>query len=122
MAAVQKTEIVADIVREDGLQLGTEDVPMPRGRDILILDQNRGRDVAEDEMAVAVAPVQMPRTNLGVHDEHALRMAGADIIGGGLDAEGSRRTGDIQVDTESIDAERVLHLDRHRRIRTDKHT
>src|SRR3546814_9277283 len=71
MAAVQKTEIVADIVREDGLQLGTEDVPMPRGRDILILDQNRGRDVAEDEMAVAVAPVQMPRTNLGVHDERS---------------------------------------------------
>src|SRR3546814_2643946 len=87
MAAVQKTEIVADIVREDGLQLGTEDVPMPRGRDILILDQNRGRDVAEDEMAVAVAPVQMPRTNLGVHDEHALRMAGADIIGGGRSEE-----------------------------------
>ncbi len=67
-------------------------------------------------MAVAVAPVQMPRTDFGVHDEHAPGMARADIVGGGLDAEGRRRTGDIHVETEAVNAERVLNLDRHRRI------
>src|SRR5690606_28808078 len=92
VAAIQETEIVADIVREDGFQLGAEDVPMTRGCDVLVLDEDRGRDVAEDEMAVAVAPVQMPRTDFRVHDERAPGMARADIVGGGLDAEGRRRT------------------------------
>src|SRR3546814_18058558 len=68
-------------------------------------------------MAVAVAPVQMARTDFGVHDEHAPRVAGANVIGGGLDAEGRRRAGDIHVETETVDAERVLNLDRHRGIR-----
>src|SRR3546814_7971812 len=91
---------------------------MPRGRDLLVFDQNRGRDVAEDEMAVAVAPVQMARTDFGVHDEHALRVARADIVGGGLDAEGRRRAGDMHVETESVEAERGLNIDRHRGIRS----
>src|SRR3546814_16396748 len=91
MAAVQKAEIVADIVRKDRLQLGAEDVPMPRGRDLLVFDQNRGRDVAEDEMAVAVAPVQMARTDFGVPAEHALRVARAAIVVGGLVSDGLRR-------------------------------
>src|SRR3546814_7981117 len=39
------------------------------------------RDVAEDEMAVAVAPVEVSRTDFGIDDQHALRMAGADKIG-----------------------------------------
>ena len=89
---------------------------MPRRRDSLVLDEDRGRDVAEDEMAVAVAPVQMPRADFGVHDEHAPRMARANIIGGGLDTEGSRRAGDVHVEAEAVDAERVLDLDRHRGI------
>src|SRR3546814_21106337 len=81
--------------------------------DALFLDQDRGRDVAEDEMAVAVAPVEVSRTDFGIDDQHALRMAGADIVGGGLDAEGRRRAGDVHVEGEAVDAQRILDLDCH---------
>src|SRR3546814_11794695 len=97
VGAVEKAEIVADIVREDGLEPGAEDIPMAGWSDALFLDQDRGRDVAEDEMAVAVAPVEVSRTDFGIDDQHALRMAGAALVGGGLDAEGRRRPGSVQV-------------------------
>ncbi len=116
VGAVQKAEIVADIVGENGLQPGTQYVPMPRRRDGLVLDQNRGGDVAEDEMAVAVAPVEVARTDFGIHDEHAPCMPRTNIVGRGLDAEGCRGAGDIHVEGKAVDAQRLLNLDRHRGV------
>jgi hypothetical protein len=44
------------------------------------------------------------------------RRAGADHVGGGLDAESGRRTGDIHVEGEAVYAERLLDLDGDGRI------
>ena len=42
---------------------------------VLGLDDHRGADVAEDEVAVAVAPLEVGRGDLGVDHQHALRAA-----------------------------------------------
>ena len=56
--AVQEAEIVADVVGELGLQPRAQDFPAA-GRVFLALDDHGGRHVAEDEVAVAVAEVQV---------------------------------------------------------------
>src|SRR5215469_10203963 len=64
--AVQEAEIVADVVGEFGLELARDDLPAVRAmRGVGALDDEGGRDVAEDEMAVAIAEIEMARAYLG---------------------------------------------------------
>ena len=67
-------------------------------------------------MAIAVAPFEMARGDLGADHQHRTRIARADVVSGGLNAEGRRRAGDIHVEAEAVDPQRLLDLDRHRRI------
>src|SRR3546814_6362504 len=60
---VEEAEIVANVVGEYRLEEGAQNVPMDSRRDGRILDQHCGGDIAEDEMAVTVAPVEMARGN-----------------------------------------------------------
>ena len=64
-------------------------------------------------MAVAVLEVQMGRADLGIDHQHGLDRARGDEVGGGLDAEGGGGAGDVHVEGEAVDAERLLHLDGH---------
>ena len=84
-----------------------------RPRGFGAFDDEGGGDVAEDEMAVAVAEIEMARTDLRIAHQDRARVAGSDHVGGGLQAEGRRRAGDVHVEAETLDAERVLHFDRH---------
>ncbi len=113
---VQKAEIVADVVGKHRLELGAEDVPMRRRSNRRILDQHSGGDIAKDEMAIAVAPVEVARGDFGADHQHAFGVARTDIIGGGLNAEGGRGTGNIHVEPEPVDPQRLLNLDRHRGV------
>jgi hypothetical protein len=65
LGAVQKAEIIADIVGEFGLQLGADDLPAAVPK-VFALKQYGGRHVAEDEMAVPIAPVKMPEQISGL--------------------------------------------------------
>ena len=80
------------------------------------LDDHGRRHVSEDEMAVAIAEVQVRGGDLRVDHQHGAGVPGRQIVGRGLDAERRRRTGDIHVEPEALDAQRLLHLDRHGRI------
>jgi hypothetical protein len=79
LATIQETEVVADIVREAGHQPRAEHFEGMRARRLSCpaLDEQRGRGIAEDEMAVAVAKVQVP----GLQYQHGGGAAAADPDG-----------------------------------------
>ena len=79
-------------------------------------DHDRGAGVAENEVAVAVAEIQVAAGDLGIEHQHRARLAALHRRHRGLDAEGGRRTGHVHVEAEAVDAQRVLHFDRHGRI------
>ena len=83
---------------------------------VLRLDQHRGRNIAEDEVAVAVAHVVVAGADLGADHQHRAGMACPDIVRRRLDPEGRRGTGDVHVEPETIDPQCGLYLDRHCRI------
>ena len=117
MGAIEETEIVADIVGKDRLQPCPDNRPMGVRGHILGLDQHGGRHVAENEMTVAIAPVEMPRADFRTDHQHRPRIARTDKIRCGLDAEGRRRAGNIHVEGKALDPQRLLDFDRHGRIR-----
>ena len=117
IGTVQKAEVVANVVRENRLELGAEDIPMLSGRERGIFDQDGGGDIAKNEMAVTIAPVQMAAGDFRADHEHALRISSANIVRSGLDAESGRGAGDIHVETKAVDAQLLLDFDRHGRIR-----
>ena len=59
IAAIEETEIVADVVGEAGLQFAAEDRPCARWRDLGALDQDGDGGVAENEVRVAVAKIEV---------------------------------------------------------------
>ena len=73
-------------------------------------DQNGCGHVAKDEMAIAVAPFQMARADLRVHDEGGADGSRAHHIGGCLDAERGRRTGDIHIKGKTTCAQKLLNF------------
>ena len=77
------------------------------------LDDHRGGHVTENEMAVAIAEVEMPRADLGVDHQRRIHRPRRDVIRRRLDPKGRRRTGDIHIERESADPERSLDLDGH---------
>ena len=90
---------------------------MLRRCDILGLDQNGGGHVAEDEMAVAVAPVEMTGADFRVNHQYRAGAPGPNIIGRCLDAESRRGASDIHVETKAVlHPDRVLYLHGDRRI------
>ena len=107
---VQEAEVVADIVREHGLQAGSKNVPAP-GRIVRPLDDHRRGDVAEDEVAVTITEVEVARGDLGIHHQHRPGGSGGDVIRSGLDAEGGRGTGHVHVEAEALDPQGLLDLD-----------
>lgn len=113
--AVQEAEVVADVVGEHRLQPRTQDFPTALGQISVLDDHGRGH-VTEDEVAVAVLEVQVARADLGIDHQHSLGAAGGDEVGGGLDAEGGRRTGHVHVEGEAVDTQGLLHLDGHGRV------
>ena len=113
--AVQEAEVVADIVGELGLQPCAQDVPAARGLR-RVLDNHGGGDVAEDEVAVAVAEIQVAGADLGIDHQHGLGRTGGHEVGGRLDPECRRRAGDVHVERKAFDAQRLLHFDGHGRI------
>ena len=116
-STVEKAEVVADVVGKLGHQLGTDDVPLlRRGRQIFALDDYRGAGVAEDEMAVAVAEVHMPGTDLGVDHQDRARLAQLDAVDRVLDAERGRRARHVHVEAETLDPQCRLHFDGDCRI------
>ena len=84
--------------------------------DCRVFDQHGRGHVPEDEMAVAVTPVQMAAGNFRTDDEHALRTARPNVIGCGLYPESGRGAGDVHVEPEAVDPQRLLYFDRHGRI------
>ncbi len=78
---------------------------MRAGQPLVALDHHGGADIAKDEMAVAVAPFEVGRTNLGVDHEGATQSAGLDHLHSGLDAEGGRRAGHVHIIGEAARAD-----------------
>mgnify|MGYP000084151766 CR=1 FL=1 len=116
--AVHEAEVVADVVRELGLQAGAEHFEaVLAGRGFERLDEQCGRGVAKDEMAVSVAEVQMPGADLRTDHQCRPRRATAHRIDRRLHTEGGRCAGDVHVVAVTAGTEKMLKLDRHRRIR-----
>ena len=88
--AVQKAEIVANVVRELRLEPCPENLPMACRSQALVFDKNGRSDVPEDEMAVTVSPIEVPGTDFRIDDEDGSRMTGTNEVGRGLNAERGR--------------------------------
>ncbi|MCY1502878.1 hypothetical protein D9M68_369870 [compost metagenome] len=115
--AVEEAEVVADVVGELGQQLGADHLELvPGGGLVGTLDDHRGGGVAEDEVAVAVAEVQVAGTDFRVDHQDRAGLAGLYRVGRGLDAESGRGAGDVHVVAEALDAERGLHFDGDGRV------
>ena len=114
---VEEAEIVADGVREARFEFRADDLELVlrHGR-VFRLDDDGRAGVAENEMAVAVAPVQVAAGDFGIQDQHGARLAALHGGHGLLDAEGGRRTCHVHVKTITIDAERILHFHGHGRV------
>src|SRR3546814_3955818 len=65
------------------------------------LDQHRGRRVAENEMAIAVAPVQMAASHLRIDHQHRACAAEPHRVDRSLDTESGRGAGHVHVDRKS---------------------
>ena len=114
--AAQEAVVVADVVGKLGAATGRMHDEM-RALRILGTFQNHSRGhIAKDEVAVAVAPFQMARGDFRRHDNRAAHAAGPDHVGGGLNAEGGRRTGDVHIKSKATGPKRLLDFDRNRRI------
>ena len=81
-ATAHKARIVADVVRELGHAMGAQNVPTVIGsRQIGALYQQRGTNITENKVAIAVSPALVGRGNFGVHNQHCTRLATAHSIG-----------------------------------------
>ena len=117
IAAIEVARVVADVVRELRHHLRRQDLPRTRLRTLDRFDNKCDRSIAEDEVAVAFAPVHVTGRELGDHDECALRGAGLDRLL--RHDRGAGRGGATDRDVEAIAllrADRMLDLDRDRRI------
>ena len=115
--AVQEAEIVADVVGEAGFQLGVQDFPAVRALGgVGPFHDDGGAGIAKDEVAVAVAPVQVARGNFRIQHQHRARLAALHRCHGLLDAEGGRRAGYVHVEAVADDAQRFLHFHGHGRV------
>ena len=114
---IEKAEVVANIVRELGLELGAEHIEaLPRLDIVAVLDECCGADIAEDEMAVAITKVQVRRADFRIDHEHGPGAAGLDHVGRGLNTEGGRGTGHVQIEAELPGTQILLNFHRERRI------
>jgi len=101
--AVEEAEVVADVVGEYGLQLGAEDVELVRrGGQVGPLHQYRGGGITEDEVAVAVTEVQVPGADFRADHQQCAGLTQLHAVGGSLDAERGRRTGNVHVEGEAL--------------------
>ena len=125
LGAVEEAEVVADVVGELGAQLGAEDRPdrafaavlAALQRQIFTLDDRGCADVAEDEVAITVFPVQMRRANLRVDHQNSPRLPRPHGSGGHVDAESRRRAGHVHIEGPArVQPQRRLYLDRYGRI------
>ena len=85
--AIEEAEIVADVVREHRLQLGADDLPVRSRGNVPGLDQHRGRHITKDEVTVTVLHVVVAGAHFGADHQHRTGVAGADVVGSGLDPE-----------------------------------
>ncbi|MNX78890.1 hypothetical protein D3C86_1105010 [compost metagenome] len=115
--AVQEAEVVADVVGVLGHQLARHQLPGVGHLAIFFpLQQHCGAGVAEDEVAVSIPEIEVPRADLGVHHQGQSGGAGRQQIRRRLDAEGGGRAGHVHVKGHAARPQIVLQLDGERRI------
>ena len=115
-AARHKARVIANVVGEGRQQSGAKYLKCAGRGIVKPLDQNRGTDVAKDEMAVSVLPGQVRRGDLRVDHQDRSGCARAHRIHSHVDAERGRRAGHIHVEAKALDAKRSLDFHRHRRV------
>ncbi len=114
---VQKAEVVADVVGVPGYQLAGYQLPRIGHLAIgLPLQQHRGAGIAEDKVAIPIAKIEVPRTDLRIDHQRQFGAAGRQHVGGCFDTEGGRRAGHVHVKGHAARPQIVLQLDGQRRI------
>ena len=116
--AIEEAEIGADVVGELRPAARVDDLEAAGQRLVLAhrLHDHRSRGVAEDEMRLPVAEIEMAGDDLRRHHEHALLGAGAHQVEGDMQAGRRRRAAKPHVEGRTLRAERMLDLDGDRRI------
>ncbi|MNM83295.1 hypothetical protein D3C81_953520 [compost metagenome] len=89
---------------------------MLRSRLVDALDDHRGSRIPKDEVAVAIAEVQVAGADLRVDHQHRTGLAELHGVARRLQAEGGGRTGHVHVVAEALDTQRRLHFDGNRRV------
>jgi hypothetical protein len=117
VGAIEKTEIVADVVGKQGLQATVDDAER-RGAAVapVVTDDHGGAHVAEDKVRIPVAEIEMARADFRVDDEDVARAARHDRIAGLLQPEGRGGAGNIHVKGVATGADRVLYFHGHRGV------
>src|SRR5699024_237717 len=74
--AIQKAEIIANVIGKACLQAGTKNFPLVAAGGVLGALDDHGRGyVAKDEMAIPVLPGQMAGTDFRIDHQHTTRGA-----------------------------------------------
>ena len=89
---------------------------MRAGGAVGCLENDRGAGIAKNEVAVAVAEIQVAAGDFGIKHQYRARLAALYGRHRGLNAEGGRGTGHVHVKAVAVDAQRFLYLDRHGRV------
>jgi|SRR5690625_389513 len=101
--AVKKAEIIANVVRKLRLQARAKNFEgLGRGESVFAFDDDRRTGIAKDEVAVAVAEIKVGRADFRADHQHRARPLVTHRINSGLDAEGGRGAGDVEVESKAF--------------------
>ena len=117
--AQQVAEIGADVVGElcPASRVQHLEAAGPHRAVLQALHHQRHRGVAEDEMRLPVAEIEMAGDEFRRHHQHPALRARTHHVEGDVQRRRGRRAAEVHVEGRALGADRVLDLDRHRRIR-----
>ncbi|VTR67211.1 hypothetical protein DESC_590126 [Desulfosarcina cetonica] len=117
VGSAEVAEVRTHVARKAGLGLHAEDIEtVGAGAGVGPFHNGCRGHVAENEVAVPVAVVDLGRDQLRVDGQNATGRAGGYHFIGAMQPKGGRRAGHQHVEAEAVDAQRLLHFDGDGRV------
>ena len=103
---IKEAKVISDVVGKQRLQARIQNIPAgPAGCCGITLDHDCRGDVPKNKVRVAIAEVEMTRTDLRINDQHTRGAAGFHGVAGLLNAKRGRGAGDIHIKGKAVGAE-----------------
>ena len=106
VGAIEEAKVISDVIGEQRLQARIQNIPASSAvRCGITLDHDCRGDVPKNKVGVAIAEVEMTRTDLRIDDQYTRGAPGFHGVAGLLNAERGRGAGNIHIKGEPAGAE-----------------